>query len=54
VRHAEPRAGELRHSCLDAARLRSLGGAPETALETGLGATYEWIEANTGTESVAS
>jgi UDP-glucose 4-epimerase len=54
VRHAEPRAGELRHSSLDAARLRSLGWAPETALETGLGATYEWIEANTGTESVAS
>jgi UDP-glucose 4-epimerase len=54
VRHAEPRAGELRHSSLDTARLGSLGWAPETALETGLGATYEWIEANTGTESVAS
>ena len=54
VRHAEARAGELRHSSLDAARLRALGWAPETTLAAGLGATYHWIEENTGTEAAAS
>lgn len=45
VRYAEPRAGELRHSCLDASRLRALGWAPRTTLLDGLAATYQFIEA---------
>jgi UDP-glucose 4-epimerase len=43
VRHEAARAGELRHSSLDAARLRGLGWEPETRLEEGLRATYRWI-----------
>lgn len=43
VRHAEGRPGELRHSSLDATRLRSLGWAPATPLEVGLRETYAWI-----------
>jgi UDP-glucose 4-epimerase len=43
VQNAAPRAGELRHSSLDAARLRSLGWAPRTALLDGLRQTYRWI-----------
>lgn len=45
VRYAPPRAGELRHSCLDASRLRALGWAPATDLRAGLAATYEYIAA---------
>lgn len=45
VRHADARAGELRHSCLDATRLRALGWAPRTSLLDGLAATYEFIAA---------
>lgn len=45
VRYAEPRAGELLHSCLDASRLRALGWAPRTSLLDGLAATYEFIAA---------
>jgi nucleoside-diphosphate-sugar epimerase len=45
VRYAEARAGELRHSCLDATRLRALGWAPQTTLLDGLAATYRFIEA---------
>jgi UDP-glucose 4-epimerase len=43
VRHAAERPGELRHSSLDAARLRALGWGGDTALETGLRETYAWI-----------
>ncbi len=45
VRYAEARAGELRHSCLDATRLRALGWAPRTTLLDGLAATYNYIAA---------
>jgi UDP-glucose 4-epimerase len=45
VRHAEPRAGELRHSSLNADRLRGLGWRPDTELEDGLRETYQWIAA---------
>lgn len=43
VRHAEARPGELRHSSLNASRLRGLGWQPRTDLESGLGETYRWI-----------
>jgi UDP-glucose 4-epimerase len=41
--HADARAGELRHSSLNADRLRGLGWEPRTDLEDGLRQTYEWI-----------
>lgn len=43
VRHAEARPGELRHSCLDATKLRRLGWQPAQTLEDGLRTTYEFI-----------
>jgi UDP-glucose 4-epimerase len=46
VKHADPRAGELRHSSLDAGRLRALGWEPRTGLRDGLRATYDWIGAS--------
>jgi UDP-glucose 4-epimerase len=45
VRYAEARPGELRHSCLDASRLRAAGWAPRTSLLDGLAATYRFIAA---------
>lgn len=45
--HAEARAGELRHSSLDAGKLRKLGWAPVTSIEDGIRETYEWIVATT-------
>jgi UDP-glucose 4-epimerase len=42
VEHASARPGELRHSSLDASRLRSLGWAPRQGLAEGLRVTYEW------------
>jgi UDP-glucose 4-epimerase len=45
VRYAEARPGELRHSCLDASRLRAAGWAPKTSLLDGLAATYRFIAA---------
>lgn len=45
VNYAPARAGELRHSCLDATRLRGLGWAPRTSLREGLRSTYEFIGA---------
>ncbi len=43
VHHAPARPGELRHSSLDASRLRALGWEPRTSLQQGLATTYEWI-----------
>jgi UDP-glucose 4-epimerase len=40
---APGRAGELRHSSLDASRLQTLGWNVATRLEDGLQETYEWI-----------
>lgn len=48
VVHAEARPGELRHSSLNAGKLRKLGWAPTTTLEEGLRRTYEWIVGTTG------
>jgi UDP-glucose 4-epimerase len=45
VHFAEARAGELRHSGLDAGRLRAHGWAPRRQLGEGLKETYEWIAA---------
>ncbi len=45
VHHAEERPGELRHSCLDASRLRARGWSPEVAFGDGLGRTYRHIAA---------
>ncbi len=39
-----PRAGELRHSALDAARLRARGWAPQSSLEDGLRMTMQHIQ----------
>jgi UDP-glucose 4-epimerase len=44
IRYADARPGELRHSCLDTARLRALGWAPRTSLLEGLAQTYRFIE----------
>jgi UDP-glucose 4-epimerase len=44
VQHAPARAGELKHSSLDASRLRALGWQPRTSLSDGLGRTFRWIE----------
>jgi UDP-glucose 4-epimerase len=43
VQHAAERRGELRHSSLDASRLRSMGWSPSSPLVAGLGETYRWI-----------
>ena len=43
VEYAPPRAGELRHSSLDIARLRGLGWAPRVKVDDGLAETYRWI-----------
>jgi UDP-glucose 4-epimerase len=45
VEHAEARAGELRHSSLDASRLRGLGWESRVGLVDGLRETYDWIHA---------
>jgi UDP-glucose 4-epimerase len=45
VRHADARAGEVMHSCLDISKLKSMGWAPRTSLHDGLGATYRFINA---------
>jgi UDP-glucose 4-epimerase len=42
VQHHEERRGELRHSSLDASRLRSMGWSA-SPLAAGLGETYRWI-----------
>jgi len=43
VQYAEARAGELRHSSLDAGRLRARGWAPSVTLAEGLARTYAFI-----------
>ncbi|HUE95478.1 MAG TPA: NAD-dependent epimerase/dehydratase family protein [Longimicrobiaceae bacterium] len=48
VTHADPRPGELRHSSLDASKLRKLGWEPKVGLEEGLGETFRWIAAERG------
>jgi UDP-glucose 4-epimerase len=42
------RAGELRHSVLDAAKLRERGWSPQGSLEDGLRETYHFIESARG------
>jgi UDP-glucose 4-epimerase len=44
VEHAAARAGELRHSALDVAKLRGVGWGPPTALAEGLRATLDYLE----------
>jgi UDP-glucose 4-epimerase len=41
--HADPRAGELRHSCLDCRRAHDAGWRPEMTLLDGLRETYSYI-----------
>ena len=43
VKHADARAGEVMHSCLDNSKLKSMVWAPRTSLHDGLGATYRHI-----------
>jgi UDP-glucose 4-epimerase len=43
VQHADPRPGELRHSSLDASRLRKLGWEPRVEVAEGLAETFRWI-----------
>ena len=45
--NAEARPGELRHSSLDASRLRAHGWEPRTELGAGLRETYDWIAGRT-------
>jgi UDP-glucose 4-epimerase len=45
--NAPARAGEVRHSSLDTARLRALGWEPRTGILDGLRQTFQWIRANT-------
>ncbi|MSR23132.1 MAG: NAD-dependent epimerase/dehydratase family protein [Gemmatimonadetes bacterium] len=40
-----PRGGELRHSTLDATRMRGFGWSPSVTLEEGLARTFRWIAA---------
>jgi UDP-glucose 4-epimerase len=54
LNHAEARPGEVRHSSLDASRLRSLGWRPEHDLAQGLKATYEWIAGKAAAEAKAA
>lgn len=54
LHYARPRAGEVRHSSLDASRLRALGWLPETDLETGLRATSEWLRSANAAASALS
>jgi UDP-glucose 4-epimerase len=46
IQKADARAGELRHSSLDAAALRGLGWEPAVALDEGLRRTHAWISGN--------
>jgi UDP-glucose 4-epimerase len=43
-----PRDGELRHSTLNASKLRSLGWTPQVGLHDGLGETFRWIAEREG------
>ena len=45
VRHAAPRAGDIRHSQCDAQRLRAgLGFAAKTSLDEGLDSLMGWLK----------
>lgn len=46
IERVADRPGHDRRYCLDTARLRALGWQPETAFETGLGATVAWYAKN--------
>jgi UDP-glucose 4-epimerase len=48
VHHAEARAGELRHSCLDISRALRAGWTPSIALREGLARTYHFIAEEEG------
>ena len=43
VRNAPARPGELRHSSLDADKLRATGWTPSAGIREGLGETFRWI-----------
>jgi UDP-glucose 4-epimerase len=42
--HADARPGELKHSCLDTAKLRQTGWQPAQSIEDGLRITYEFVK----------
>jgi UDP-glucose 4-epimerase len=42
--HADARPGELKHSCLDTARLKQTGWQPAQSIEDGLRITYEFVK----------
>jgi UDP-glucose 4-epimerase len=44
IEHAAPRAGDVRHSCADARRLRALGWMPQVPLADGLARTIAWMK----------
>ena len=46
VRHVPDRQGHDRRYCLDTAKLRGLGWAPQVAFEQGLEATVDWYRRN--------
>ena len=43
VQYAPPRAGELRHSCLETTQLRALGWQPQQSIQEGLAITYDYM-----------
>jgi UDP-glucose 4-epimerase len=49
VEHVPARPGELMHSSLDTAKLRSFGWEPRTDLRTGLRNTFDWIAQSAAT-----
>jgi UDP-glucose 4-epimerase len=48
--HAPARPGELQHSTLDVAKLRSTGWAPSRTLHEGLAETFRWIADRQGAQ----
>ncbi|AXA37344.1 UDP-glucose 4-epimerase [Candidatus Sumerlaea chitinivorans] len=43
IEYAPPRPGDVRHSCANSQRLRSLGWSPAVPLADGLAKTIEWM-----------